>query len=514
MDQGIVFLVGAGPGDPGLITVKGLDCLRAADVVVYDLLANPRLLAEARPEAELVCVGKRAGHHSMKQADINALLVAKAKEGKRVCRLKGGDPFVFGRGGEEAIALAEAGVPFEVVPGVTAGVAAPAYAGIPVTHRGYASSVAFVTGHEDPTKTLSAVAWEKLATGAGTLVVYMGVKRLPDIVAELRAGGLSEETPAALIQWGTLPRQRTVAGTLADIMEAGAEIEPPAVLVVGEVVGLRERLQWFERRPLFGRCVVVTRSRAQASELSRRLEALGAEVLEMPTIRIEPPETCEPLDEAIARLEAYDWVVFTSVNGVDAFFARLDQAGKDARALPCVAAIGGATSERLAAFGVRADCQPSRFTGEALVEALAKQAGLSGKRVLLPRAAEAPETVPGGLAALGADVDEVAAYRTVTATSADEATIERLAGGGVDFVTFTSSSTVRGFADAVGRERLAALPAATQFVSIGPVTSATAGELGIAVAAEAAEHTIPGVVAAILDLAREEEKPQMNTDEH
>jgi len=500
MSKGFVSLVGAGPGDPGLLTVKGLERLRSAEVVVYDLLANRRLLREARPDAELICVGKRGGRHTMKQEEINGLLIEKANSGKRVCRLKGGDPFVFGRGGEEALALAEAGVPFEVIPGITAGVAAPAYAGIPVTHRGQTSSVAFVTGHEDPTKEMSAVAWDKLATGVGTLVVYMGVKRLPLIVEELLSHGLAPDTPAALIQWGTLPKQQTVAGALADIVERGGSIEPPAVLVVGRAVGLRERLQWFERRPLFGRCVVVTRSRAQASELSERLEALGAEVIEMPTIRIEAPRSYEPLDDAVAALGNYDWVIFTSVNGVDAFFARLELAGRDARSLPCVAAIGPATAERLRGHGIRADCQPRKFTGQALVEALREQGDLAGRRILLPRAGDAPETVRKGLEALGAAVEEVEAYRTVIETDADKAALERLFRGGVDFVTLTSSSTVRGFVQAVGRERLPGLPPATRFVSIGPVTSRTAGELGIAVAAEAAEHTIPGLVEALLTL--------------
>jgi uroporphyrinogen III methyltransferase/synthase len=498
----MVFLVGAGPGDPGLISVKGVACLRAADVVVYDLLANSRLLEEAREDAELIYVGKRGGHHTMKQADINALLVEKAREGRQVCRLKGGDPFVFGRGGEEALVLAEAAVPFEVVPGITAGVAAPAYAGIPVTHRGYTSSLAFVTGHEDPTKETSALDWDALAKGAGTLVVYMGVKRLPDIVAALRDGGLPGDTPAALIQWGTLPRQRTAAATLDTIVAASEALQPPAVLVVGKVVDLREQLSWFETRPLFGRTVVVTRSRTQASKLSRRLEAAGAEVIEMPTIRIEPPDSYEPLDSAIDALDGYHWVVLTSVNGVDAFFKRLQAAGKDARALPRVATIGKTTSSRLAAHGIRTDCQPPRFTGEALVETLREQTELPGQRILLARAAEAPDTVPEGLRAQGAAVDVVAAYRTLTATSADAEAIERLEAGTVDFVTFTSSSTVRGFVDAVGRERVAALPAGTRFISIGPVTSGTAQELGLTITAEAEEHTIPGVVAAILQVAQ------------
>ena len=500
-NKGVVSLVGAGPGDPGLITVKGMEALRTAEVVVYDALANPRLLREARADAELICVGKRGGHHTMKQEEINALLVAKGLEGKRVCRLKGGDPFVFGRGGEEALELVKAGVAFEVVPGVTSGVAAPAYAGIPVTHRGYTSSLALITGHEDPTKELSDLAWDKLATGVGTLVVYMGVKRLPHTVAALTSNGLPPDTPAALVQWGTTSRQRTATGTLATIVEASKEIEPPAILVVGKVVALREELNWFERRPLLGRRVVVTRSRAQASELCVQLEDLGAEVLEMPTIRIEPPDSFEPLDEAIAELHHFDWVVFTSVNGVDSFFARLDAMGKDSRALPCVATIGPATAERLRPHGIRTDCQPEKFTGADLVEALTALVPVTGRRILLPRAADTPETVRKGLQDAGAEVVEVDAYQTVVATSADDEALECLSAGQVDFVTFTSSSTVKGFVEAVGRERLAALATPPRYVSIGPVTSATARELGLAIAAEATEHTIPGLVETLLKLA-------------
>jgi len=500
MADGCVYLVGAGPGDPGLITVRGLECLRTADAVVYDFLANAVLLREARADAEVIYVGKRGGDHTMGQEEINALLVAKGREGKTVCRLKGGDPFVFGRGGEEALALAEAGVAFEVVPGVTAGVAAPAYAGIPVTHRTCTSAVTFITGHEDPTKAESALDWAKLA-GVGTLVVYMGVKRLPQTVERLVANGLSPETPAALVRWGTMPQQETVTGTLADIVERGAAIQPPAVLVVGEVVGLREKLQWFEGRPLFGRCVLVTRSRPQVSGLRTRLTELGAEAIEMPTIRIEPPDSYAPLDAAIGRLLEYGVLVFTSANGVDAFFGRLALAGKDSRALPpIVAAIGPATAERLAEHGVRADCQPATFTGEALAEALAEQHDLADVSVLLPRAAEAPPTVVDALREAGAAVDEVAAYQTLVGAEPDTETVERLMGGGVDLVTFTSSSTVRGFAAALGRERLPALPASVRFASIGPVTSVTARELGLTVAVEAAEHTIPGLVEAILHL--------------
>lgn len=498
MSKGIVFLVGAGPGDPGLITVKGLACLRTADVVVYDYLANPRLLREARPDAELIYVGKRGGSHTRTQEQINALLVAKGLEGRTVCRLKGGDPYVFGRGGEEALELVKAGVAFEVVPGVTSGVAAPAYAGIPVTHRGCTSAVAFITGHEDPTKDESALDWAKLA-GMGTLVFYMGVKRLRHNVEALLANGMAPTTPVALVRWGTLPAQRTVAATLETIVEAAKDLKPPAITIVGDVVALREQLQWIEQRPLFGRCVLVTRSRTQASQLTERLAALGADVIEMPTIRIEPPESYAALDEAIGRLDGYDWVVFTSVNGVDAFFERLDAAGKDSRALPLVASIGAATSDRIGEHGIRVDCQPERFIGEALAEAMVSGHGVAGRRLLLARAAEAPPTVPDGLRAGGAVVDEVPAYRTIVGAEPDAGTLERLLGGDVDVVTFTSSSTVRGFVAALG-DRLAELPDSLRFVSIGPVTSETARELGLPLAAEAAEHTIAGLVETILQL--------------
>ena len=500
MRKGKVYLVGAGPGDFDLITVKGLRFVHEADVVVYDRLVHPKLLEETKEGCEKIYVGKACDHHAVPQDKINEIMVEKAREGKMIVRLKGGDPFVFGRGGEEVSYLIRHEVRCEVVPGVSSVTAVPTYAGIPVTHRTCTSAVTFVTGHEDPTKAESALDWAKLA-GVGTLVVYMGVKRLPQTVERLVANGLSPDTPAALVRWGTMPQQETVAGTLADIVERGAAVQPPAVLVVGEVVGLREQLAWFEKRPLFGRCVVVTRSRTQASALSARLAALGADVIEMPSIRIEPPDSYAPLDAAIGRLREYGVLVFTSVNGVDAFFGRLALAGEDSRALPpIVAAIGPATAERLAEHGVRADCQPATFTGEALAEALAEQHDLADVSVLLPRAAEAPPTVVDALREAGAAVDEVAAYQTLVGAEPDTGTVERLMGGEVDIVTFTSSSTVRGFVAALGRERLPALPASVRFASIGPVTSATARDVGLTVAVEAAEYTIPGLVEAILHL--------------
>jgi len=497
MAKGIIFLVGAGPGDPGLITVKALDCIRTADTVVYDFLANPCFLREARPDAELICVGKRGGCHTLRQHEINQLLVELGQAGKRVCRLKGGDPFVFGRGGEEALELAEAGIPFEIVPGVTAGVAAPAYAGIPVTQRGLTSSLAFITGHEDPTKDESDIDWSKVATGIGTLVFYMGVKRMPDNIEQLLKHGLPADTPAALIESGTLPGQKTVVGTLETIVELGKSIRPPAIFMVGKVAQLREKLAWFETRALSGRTIVVTRSRTQASDLTRRLTELGASVLEMPTIQIQPPDSYAPLDEAIGRIETYQWVLFTSVNGVDAFFERLKAAGKDARSLPNVASIGPATTDRLAENGILADAQPAKYTGAALVDALADK-GMDGARVLLPRAAEAPPTVTDGLAQLGAEVDEVPAYQTVLVEEADTEAVEALLAGNVDAVTFTSSSTVRGFVQALGSDRVTALPASLKFVAIGPVTADTAREEGLELAAEAEEHTIPGLVEVLV----------------
>jgi len=436
----------------------------------------------------------------MSQDQINALLVEKAREGKTVCRLKGGAPFVFGRGGEEALALVEAGLPFEVVPGVTAGIAAPAYAGIPVTHRGRASSVAFVTGHEDPAKAQSAVDWRRLASAVDTIVVYMGVGRLGAIVGELVAGGRAPTTPAALIQSGTLPRQRAVVATLADFEEKAADTRPPAILVVGEVAALRERLRWFEDKALFGRSVVVTRPRHLAGEFRRKLEDLGAEVVPLPTIRIEPPEDPEPLERATASLEDYAWVVFTSVNGVEHFFERLLASGRDARALPRVAAIGPATAAALAERGIRADSQPPKFTAAGLAEELARGGSLAGQRVLLPRVADAPPLLREALVGRGAIVEEVEAYRTVLETAAEPSVLERLVAGEVDYVTLTSSSTVRGLAGLVGAERLGEVSRKVRFVSIGPVTTATARELGLTIAGEAQVHTTDGLVATLLSL--------------
>lgn len=502
----MIYLVGSGPGAPGLFTLKGLGCLQEADAVVYDRLAPESLLKYAKPEAEFIYAGKKPGDdQAMKQEEINCLLVELGRAGKTVVRLKGGDPYVFGRGGEEALALVEAGLPFEVVPGVTSGIAAPAYAGIPVTHRGVSTSVAFVTGHEDPTKGRSDVDWARVANAADTLVLYMGVGRLREISAGLVSAGRSPETPVAVIRWGTVPEQRTVTGTLEDI--AGrveeANLKPPAITVVGDVVSLRETgLDWYERRPLFGRRVVVTRARAQAGELSVALERLGAGVLEFPTIEVRPPEDFGPLDAAIRDLDSFDWLVFTSVNGVEAFVERLEHHGLDLRAVPRdakVAAIGPATAERARGVGLRVDVVPREFRAEALIGELAGDS-LSGKRILIPRARVAREILPEKLREAGAEVVVPPAYESVPSSEGKEELARRLEGGEVDCVTFTASSTVENFVGAFGEGEARRLLSGTRVVCIGPITAGTARGHGLRVDAEAREYTIPGLVEAVTDL--------------
>jgi len=441
----------------------------------------------------------------MPQEEINGLLVDLGRAGKTVVRLKGGDPYVFGRGGEEALALVEAGIPFEVVPGVTSGIAAPAYAGIPVTHRGVSTSVAFVTGHEDPTKDQLDVDWEKVAGGADTLVLYMGVGRLREISASLITAGRSPETPVAVIRWGTVPEQRTVIGTLGDIAHRveDAKLKPPAITVVGDVVSLREAgLDWYERRPLSGRRVVVTRARAQAGELSERLERLGAEAHEFPTIEIRPPEDFRPLDEAIRDLDSFDWLIFTSVNGVEAFVDRLAHHGLDLRAVSRgaqVAAIGPATAEKIQEIGLRVDVVPEEFRAEALIESVAG-ASLSGQRVLIPRARVAREILPQKLREAGAEVIVAPAYESVPSSEGKERLAKRLEAGEVDCVTFTASSTVENFVRAFGAREAARLLAVTRVACIGPITAETARGHGIRVDAEAREYTIPGLIEAVVDL--------------
>ena len=483
-----VYLVGAGPGDPGLLTARALELIAAADVIVYDRLIPASALDGARADATLVYAGKEGGGESMPQAEISRLLVAHGSLGATVVRLKGGDPFVFGRGGEEASALREAGVAFEVVPGVTAGVAGPAYAGIPVTHRDAASAVAFVTGHEDPDKPSSALDWEALARFPGTLVFYMGVRQLRSIAASLVACGRDAAEPAAVVERGTLPGQRVVAGSLGTIADEAAAggVRAPAVVVVGEVVRLRERLDWFGVvRPLGGLTVAVTRARAQASALADRLRRLGAAVVEAPAIRIVP------LDGPAMSISGYDLICLTSPNGVRILFERLLAAGGDARVLAGarVAAIGPGTASALRSHGVVADVvPPERFVAEGLVEALA---GVPVSRALVARAAEARDVLVEALRARGAAVDVVALYETV-AEPLSEAQVAAVCSS--DYVTFTSSSTVRFLLQSLGDgARLGG-----RLVSIGPVTSATLREHGLEPDVEATRHDIDGLVEALL----------------
>jgi uroporphyrinogen III methyltransferase/synthase len=497
-DTGIVYLVGAGPGDPGLVTVRATELIGRADVILYDRLVSTRLLDGARAGAQVVYVGKEPGGHTMSQDEINRLLVEHGKEGRTVVRLKGGDPFVFGRGGEEAEALAEAGVPFEVVPGVTAGVAAPAYAGIPVTHRDESSAVAFVTAHEDPGKPESAIDWAALAAFPGTLVFYMGVGSLPALSAELQRHGRDPGEPAAVVERGTLPRQRTVSGTLADIAERAesAHVRPPAITVVGKVAAMRERLAWFERAPLHGKRVAVTRARAQASGLAADLERLGAEIVEVPAIRIEPRIESGDVQRTLRRVAAkeFEVVCVTSPNGATLLLAGLAAEGLDARALGgvTVAAIGPGTAAALRAGGVAADIVPERSIAESLAADLIA-AGVRGKHVLVARAAEARDVLPDELERAGAEVEVVALYETVR-EQLDMQRLEQLAGA--DYITFTSSSTVRFLLESIGgAERF---PRGPRVVSIGPITSDTARECGLEVHVEAQRHDVGGLVEALL----------------
>ncbi|HEY8778520.1 MAG TPA: uroporphyrinogen-III C-methyltransferase [Solirubrobacterales bacterium] len=492
--SGVVYLVGAGPGDSSLVTVRALELVSSADLVLYDRLIPDEVLRAARPDTELVYVGKRPGEPTVEQDEIERRMVEAAKAGRSVVRLKGGDPFVFGRGGEEGEALAAAGVPFEVVPGVTAGVAAPAYAGIPVTHRDDASAVAFVTGHEDPEKPASALDWDALAAFPGTLVLYMGVKRLAENTAALIAAGRDPKQPAAAIERGTMPGQRTVTATLGDLAEAVERegIGAPAVIVVGPVVARREALAWLERRPLFGRRVVVTRARAQASGLASSLRGLGAEVVELPAIRIEPRIDSNEVRKAVNDLHSYALVCLTSPNGVRLLFDAMAEAGRDARALAnaTVAAIGPGTEAELAAHGIHADVVPKEFVAEALAEALA-DVPVKGRPVLVARAAEARDVLPDALRERGAKVDVVTLYETV-AEPPDPEAVE--AAQSADYLTFTSSSTVRNLVGALdGR-----LPEGIRIVSIGPVTSEAARDAGLGVDIEAERHDIDGLIEALL----------------
>ena len=494
-----VYLIGAGPGDPGLFTLRGKALLEKADVIVYDYLANPSLLQWARPDAELVYVGKKAGDHALRQIEINSLLVEKAREGKLVARLKGGDPYIFGRGGEEAEELLEAGIEFEEVPGISSAIAGPAYAGIPLTHRSFASSVTLITGHEDPDKPGSAHNWKALAAGANTLVFVMGMKNLPEISRKLIEAGLRPDTPAALVYWGTTPRHRSLVSTLAKLpQEAVAQgFTNPSLIVVGGVVSLHDRLNWFEKKPLLGRGVVVTRAREQASGLANMLAELGADVIQFPTINISPLAEYGEVDAVVAKLDGYDWLVFTSVNGVKHFWQRLAACGKDSRALGGrkVAAIGPATADELRARGIEPDFIPEKYVAEGVVEGLLAL-GMAGKRVLVPRAKEAREVLPDELGKAGAVVDVLPVYQTLPADARREEVLELLREGRIHCVTFGSSSTVDNFLSLISVDTVREHHQ-VRLAAIGPVTKKTLERHGLECHIMPEEYTIPALVEAV-----------------
>jgi uroporphyrinogen III methyltransferase/synthase len=491
-----VYLVGAGPGDLGLVTLRAKECIEHANVIVYDHLANPEMLSWAREDAEIVYAGKEAGKHALKQEEINALLVEKAKEGKQVVRLKGGDPFVFGRGAEEASAIAEEGIAFEIVPGITSAIAGPAYAGIPVTHRAQNSHVTFFTGHEDPAKTQGSIDYAALAKLGGTQVMLMGVERIESIARRMMEHGARKDLPAALVRWATTGRQETLVGTLENIAQRVVDLgfEAPAVAVFGDVVSLRDNLNWYEKRPLSGKRVVVTRTRKQASELSNQLRTLGAEIMELPTIRIEPPTDLRGFGELVQNAHAYDWIVFTSPNGVDAFFNLFFKIYDDAREIGAakIAAIGPATAQRIKDYHLHVDLQPEDFVAEAIVREFAKQGGVENLRILVARAEKARDVLPRELSGLGAIVDEGFAYRTVPETRDVTGARRRLLEEGADLITFTSSSTVENFL-ALG----VAWPEGMKTASIGPITSRTMRDHGLKIDIEARRHDIEGLVQAI-----------------
>ncbi len=494
---GKCVLAGAGPGDIGLVTLRTKEAVEQADVVVYDYLCNPEILSWARPDAEIIYAGKQAAAHTLSQAEINDLILQRAKDGKSVVRLKGGDPFVFGRGAEEAEILSQAGIPFEIVPGITSAIAVPAYAGIPITHREVNSSFTVFTGHEDPTKEESGIDYAALVQSRGTLVMLMGAARLSKVVGELRANGANPAMPVALVRWGTTGRQETVVGQLNNIQEVALDIEPPVVAVFGDVVSYRQRLKWFEDRALFGRRIVVTRTRQQAGALSARLRALGADVSELPTIKIVPPENLMEFGELVRDSFQYDWVVFTSPNGVNAFFDLFFKLYDDARALGSarIAAIGPGTARRVKDLHLAVDLQPEEAVAERLVEAFQQHESVENLRFLLVRAANARDVLPKRLTQLGAIVDEAIAYRTLPETDDITGAKKRFTDEGADLITFTSSSTVENFL-----AMKLPWPKGIKTASIGPITSTTMREAGLKVDVEATRHDIDGLVEAIVGL--------------
>jgi uroporphyrinogen III methyltransferase / synthase len=502
--SGKIYLVGAGPGDPGLITVKGREVLGEADVVIYDSLAPPELLDHVKPGAEVIHAGKRGGQPHVRQAQINRLLIDKFRKGMTVVRLKGGDPFVFGRGGEEALLLAEAGIPFEVVPGVTSAVAVPAYAGIPLTHREWASSVTFVTGvtgqeSGDGETTLD---WDALAKGGHTVVFLMGLLRLSNIAEQLLAHGRPPSSTVAVIQSGTTPQQQTVVAPLSEIVARveAAGLRPPAIILIGEVINLRESLNWHETKPLFGKKVLVTRARDQAKDFVDCLTRYGAEPVSFPTIEIVPPESWEPVDRAIDRLAEFDWLLLTSVNGVEFFMKRLKDRGRDLRDLKGIriGAIGPKTANAIEAHGLAPDLVPQTFQAEAVLEGLSAEP-LEGRRILLPRALEAREVLPQELAKRGARVEVVPVYRTIIPTARREAVRAMLQKKELAVVTFTSSSTVKNFMSLFEGEPVARLLEGVKIACIGPITADTAREKGLHVDIQPKDFTVEALAMEIAE---------------
>jgi uroporphyrinogen III methyltransferase/synthase len=502
MDQknkkGKVYIIGAGPGDPGLITLRALECLREADVVVYDYLVNEKLLQYAGEVARFIYAGKKGGDHTLSQDQINALLVKEALAGNTVARLKGGDPFIFGRGGEEAEVLALHNVPFEIIPGVTSAIAVPAYAGIPLTHRGVTSTVAFVTGHEDPAKEKSDIDWQALA-GIGTLVFLMGVKNIGQITEALISHGKPPETPAALIRWGTTPQQEILSGSLCAIAAKALArgFLPPAILVVGKVVDLHDTLRWFEQRPLFGKGIVITRPERQADELAELLEREGAQAIHFPVIKIVPPQDWGKLDAALNKLDTYNWIIFTSANGVEYFFERLYALQRDIRDLKGVkiCCIGPATAQQIKNRGIAVDLVPERYVSESILQSFALF-NMQGQKILLPRAAQARDVLPEGLQKMGAQVDVAAAYATVNSGRKKEEFAELINSNQIDVITFTSSSTVTNFREIMGKDY--SLPPQIKIACIGPVTEAVALKAGWKVDIRQEEYTMEGLVQALI----------------
>ena len=498
---GTVYLVGAGPGDAGLLTLRGAELLARADVVVYDALVNGDLLRLAPATAEFIYAGKRAGEHAIPQEKLNQLLIEKARAGHTIVRLKGGDPYVFGRGGEEAEELAAARIPFEVVPGISSSIAGPNYAGIPLTHRDYCSSFTVITGHEDPAKGETAVDWAQVARTPGTKVVLMGVQRLATIAAELVAGGLAEDTPAAVIRWATTGRQQSVFGTLKTIGDvvASAGLQSPAITVIGEVVRLRKTLNWFEKRPLFGQRIVVTRTRDQASQLSRQLLDRGADVLEIPSIRLLPPTNRHAIADVLLELNSYDWLIFTSPNGVAAFFEFFFRVFEDMRDIGGVriAAVGPATAAKLRELHLKVDLTPDEYVTSKIADALAKYQSVDNLKILLLRAEVANRELPQKLEEMGAIVDDVACYQTAPETEDRNGAAARLAEEGADWITFTSSSTVENFNARFNLKEMSSRLPHLKLASIGPETSKALAALDLKPAVEAKEHTIAGLVKAI-----------------